>query len=66
MMFHGSWEDKRNHELEFSNGDPDVLIIGAGQCGLQIAAHLKYMGVSTLVIERNARVGDNVCFHSQY
>ncbi|OJA10500.1 hypothetical protein AZE42_07823 [Rhizopogon vesiculosus] len=59
MMFHGSWEDKRNHELEFSNGDPDVLIIGAGQCGLQIAAHLKYMGVSTLVIERNARVGDN-------
>ncbi|OAX42249.1 FAD/NAD(P)-binding domain-containing protein [Rhizopogon vinicolor AM-OR11-026] len=59
MMFRGSWEEKRNHELEFSNGDPDVLIIGAGQCGLQVAAHLKYMGVSTLVIERNARVGDN-------
>ncbi|KAJ8597686.1 FAD/NAD(P)-binding domain-containing protein [Rhizopogon salebrosus TDB-379] len=56
---HGIWEEKRKHQLEFSNGDPDVLVIGAGQCGLQVAAHLQYMGVSTLVVERNARVGDN-------
>ncbi|KAG1724272.1 FAD/NAD(P)-binding domain-containing protein [Suillus lakei] len=47
-----TWEEKRRC-------DPEVLVIGAGQCGLQVAAHLKYMGVSTLVIERNARVGDN-------
>ncbi|KAG1740407.1 uncharacterized protein EDB91DRAFT_1053093, partial [Suillus paluster] len=58
-VFHGTWEEKRRRELEFANGDPEVLVIGAGQCGLQVAAHLKYMGVSTLVIERNARVGDN-------
>ncbi|KAG2134790.1 hypothetical protein DEU56DRAFT_888390 [Suillus clintonianus] len=58
-IFNGIWEEKRRRELEFPDGDPEVLVVGAGQCGLQVAAHLKYMGVSTLVIERNARVGDS-------
>ncbi len=36
---------------------PDVLIIGAGQAGLSVAARLARMGVDALVIERKARVG---------
>jgi len=36
-----------------------VLIIGGGHSGLEVAARLKYLGVRTLVVEKNARIGDN-------
>ncbi|CAL1707713.1 unnamed protein product [Somion occarium] len=39
--------------------DPYVLIVGAGQTGLILAARFKQMGIPALVIDRNARVGDN-------
>lgn len=42
-----------------SDGDPEVLVIGAGQAGLTVAARLRQLGVSAVVIEREARVGDN-------
>ncbi|KAF5378239.1 hypothetical protein D9757_009131 [Collybiopsis confluens] len=35
-----------------------VLIVGAGQNGLQVAARFKQMGISCLLIEKNARIGD--------
>jgi len=54
------WEERRHHELNLADGDPTVLIIGAGHTGLEIAARLKYMGVSTLVIDKHPRIGDNV------
>ncbi|KAI0719657.1 FAD/NAD-P-binding domain-containing protein [Cerioporus squamosus] len=38
--------------------DPYVLIVGAAQTGLQLAARFKRMQISSVVIERNARVGD--------
>ena len=37
----------------------DVLVVGGGQSGLEIAARLKLMGVPTLVCEKNERIGDN-------
>ena len=40
-------------------GDPDVLVIGAGQAGLTVAARLRQLDVSAVVVEREARVGDN-------
>lgn len=46
--------------MDLADGDPSVLIIGAGHCGLDTAAQLRQLGVSTLAIEKNARVGDNV------
>ena len=36
-----------------------MLIIGAGRAGLSTAARLRQLGVDTLVVDRNARVGDN-------
>ena len=30
-----------------------------GHSGLDVAARLKYLGVKTLIVERNPRVGDN-------
>ena len=57
---HVEWEERRDRELNFADGDPAVLIIGAGHTGLEIAARLKYMSVSTLVIDKYARIGDSV------
>ena len=39
--------------------DPQVLVIGAGQAGLAVAARLTQLEVDTMVIDREKRVGDN-------
>lgn len=36
----------------------DVLIIGAGQSGLMLAARLSHNGIRTLLVDRSDRVGD--------
>lgn len=54
-----NWLDKRNRAGAYEDHDPAVLVIGAGQAGLSIAARLGALGVDTLVIDRQARVGDN-------
>ncbi|KAH8892589.1 FAD/NAD(P)-binding domain-containing protein [Thozetella sp. PMI_491] len=52
-----NWQEKRVETVE--EIDPVVLVIGAGQGGLTTAARLGMLGVQTLMIDRNARVGDN-------
>ncbi|OAX36527.1 FAD/NAD(P)-binding domain-containing protein [Rhizopogon vinicolor AM-OR11-026] len=56
---HGTWEENRCQEVEFSTNDPTVLVIGAGHSGLEIAVRLKYICVPTLIIDKKPRVGDN-------
>ncbi|EJD03237.1 FAD/NAD-binding domain-containing protein [Fomitiporia mediterranea MF3/22] len=57
---HGDeWLESRQREVSFENVEPAVVVIGAGHCGLEIAARLKYLGVPTLVVERHPRVGDS-------
>lgn len=51
--------DQRVRDSDFFEREPEVLIVGAGQCGLMIAARLKAMGVRTLMVDRVTRVGDN-------
>lgn len=53
-----NWLDHRKNELELVNGDPDVVIVGAGQSGLALAARLRQMGVRALLVERTSRIGD--------
>ena len=54
-----NWRDLRTHEQAYTDRDPEVLVVGAGQGGLMIAARLRQMGVDALVVDRHARVGDN-------
>ncbi|KAJ7056408.1 hypothetical protein C8F01DRAFT_1156140 [Mycena amicta] len=57
---HGKWISQRLAALQaYESESPVVLIIGGGHSGLNLAARLKVLGVRTLIVERNARVGDN-------
>jgi putative flavoprotein involved in K+ transport len=57
----GSWLDERQHEaatLGISE-QPFCVIIGGGQGGIALGARLRRLGVSTIIIEKNARAGDS-------
>ncbi|KAF8651407.1 hypothetical protein AX16_004800 [Volvariella volvacea WC 439] len=56
---HGQWEKDRLAEAEFLDRDPTVLIIGGGHSGLGVAARLKALGISALIVEKNEQIGDN-------
>jgi len=54
-----NWLDQRKAAAAYADRDPAVLVVGAGQAGLSIAARLTHLGVDTLVIDRHARIGDH-------
>jgi len=54
-----NWLDTRRKRAQFADRDPEVLIVGAGQAGLALGARLAQIGVDTLIVEANERVGDN-------
>lgn len=54
-----NWLRAREREQADAGREADVAIVGAGQGGLAVAARLKQQGVRAVVLERNARVGDN-------
>lgn len=54
-----NWQDHRDRARAYADREPAVVVIGAGQAGLAIAARLNALGVDTLLIEKNRRVGDN-------
>jgi len=54
-----NWKDRRDQGDRFGDRQPDVIIVGAGQAGLAVGARLKQLGVDALIVDQNARVGDN-------
>ena len=54
-----NWLDKRQKALAYEDRDPTVLVVGAGHAGLGVAARLGQVGVDTLVVDREERIGDN-------
>ncbi len=53
-----NWLDRRVGDQRFSDRDPEVLIVGAGQGGLILGARLRQMGVDALIVDKLPRVGD--------
>jgi putative flavoprotein involved in K+ transport len=54
-----NWLDLRKAAAEYTDRDPAVLVVGGGQAGLSIAARLTQLGIDTLIVDRERRVGDN-------
>ncbi|MBR0680729.1 NAD(P)/FAD-dependent oxidoreductase [Roseomonas eburnea] len=54
-----NWLDRRNKARAYADHDPAVLVVGAAQAGLSVAARLSLLGVDTLVVDREARIGDS-------
>ncbi len=54
-----NWLDRRVADAAYTDRDPDVLIVGGGHAGLSIAARLRHLNVDTLIVDREARIGDN-------
>ena len=54
-----NWLDLRKSSAAYADRNPTVLVVGGGQAGLSIAARLTQLGVDTLIVDRNQRIGDN-------
>ena len=54
-----NWLDRRRTAAAYEDREPDVLVVGGGQAGLSTAARLTQLGVDTLIVDREERVGDN-------
>jgi len=54
----GNWLDRRSAARAYCDRDPQVLIVGAGQAGLMLAARLRHLDIDALVVDSDERVGD--------
>lgn len=54
-----NWLDKRIVAQQYDDRDPAVLVVCGGQAGLSIAARLTQLGIDTLIVDKNSRIGDN-------
>jgi putative flavoprotein involved in K+ transport len=54
-----NWLDLRKASADYTDSDPTVIVVGGGQAGLAIGARLKQLNVDTLIVDREARIGDN-------
>ncbi len=54
-----NWLDSRTAAAAYADRDPAVLVVGAGQAGLSIAARLGQLQVDALIVDRERRIGDN-------
>jgi hypothetical protein len=54
-----NWFDVRQAAVEYADRDPAVLVVGGGQAGLSAAACLTQLGIDTLIVDREPRIGDN-------
>ncbi|MBW6397723.1 NAD(P)/FAD-dependent oxidoreductase [Roseomonas sp. HJA6] len=54
-----NWLDRRKRAVAYEDHDPAVLVVGAAQAGLSVAARLSLLGVDTLVVDRDPRIGDS-------
>jgi len=53
------WLEQRQASATFDDRDPDVLIVGGGHAGISVAVEARRIGLTALVVDRMARIGDN-------
>jgi cation diffusion facilitator CzcD-associated flavoprotein CzcO len=53
------WLEQRQASASYDGRDPDVLIVGGGHAGISVAAEARRIGLTALVVDRMARIGDN-------
>jgi putative flavoprotein involved in K+ transport len=53
------WLEQRQASASYDGRDPDVLIVGGGHAGISVAVEARRIGLTALVVDRMARVGDN-------
>ncbi|TDZ21770.1 putative indole-3-pyruvate monooxygenase YUCCA1 [Colletotrichum orbiculare MAFF 240422] len=54
-----NWKEKREDSVNYTDSEPTVVIIGAGQAGLTVAARLKMLNINALVVDKHGKVGDS-------
>ena len=54
-----NWLDQRKSAATYQDHDPVVLVVGGGHAGLSVAARLTQLGIDTLIVDRESRIGDN-------
>jgi cation diffusion facilitator CzcD-associated flavoprotein CzcO len=54
-----NWLDVRTATAQYADRDPVVLVVGGGHAGLSSAARFTQLGLDTLIVDREARIGDN-------
>jgi putative flavoprotein involved in K+ transport len=54
-----TWAQHREAARAYTNSDPEVLVVGAGQAGVVTSAYLRRFGVDVLNIDRHGKVGDS-------
>jgi cation diffusion facilitator CzcD-associated flavoprotein CzcO len=54
-----NWLDLRTSAAAYADRDPAALVVGGGQAGLSAAACLAQLGIDTLIVDRERRIGDN-------
>lgn len=53
------WLEQRRERAAWRDSDPDVLVVGGGHAGISAAVDLQRIGLSALIVDREARIGDN-------
>ena len=53
------WLEQRQASATYDDRDPDMLIVGGGHAGISVAVEARRIGLSALVVDRMARIGDN-------
>ncbi|KAJ7486972.1 FAD/NAD-P-binding domain-containing protein [Mycena latifolia] len=54
-----AWQDVHRERREAIERNPQVIIVGGGQTGLNVAARFRQMSIPALIVETTDRIGDN-------
>lgn len=54
-----TWKQHRDAARQYTDHEPEVIVVGAGQAGLVTAAYMRRFGIDVLNVDRYEHVGDS-------